>query len=460
MRRELWMLIWVVLGASGLGYGQSKKGLVVVAPESLREAVGEFVRFKSGELPTELVSLQEVLKSTGGVDDPEKLKRFLHLRWKEKGIGYVLLVGDADVMPVRYMVLDRITKEAFDYSFYASDLYYADLAKADGSFEDWNARKEGFHGRYFGEVRGEKNKGDPINYDEVDYLPEIAVGRWPVSTAEQARLVGEKSMRYERGVLSGEKPGMRRAGMFAIGGWVDARGVMDELAARLGGKFEVGKWYYADKGRNDRTEAPTEKAVVGLLNSGAGLVMHTGHGTGSEWEQCFSIKSLSQVRNEDRLPVMISAGCSTAVLANEPPYTPYMDEDGKEHEGTRKKEVFEGPPPPPAAYQTGRFNETGLGEALVRGGVNGAAAYIGCNTGSQPCGLTLLVGFAGALEKEKEPRLGDCWSGAVRHYYERERLAKLSPDAGWYPPSVFFQAMKFVVFGDPSMRLPGERGGR
>ena len=460
MRRYSWLLLGLVGAVSVPVYAQAKKGLVVVAPDALRDAVAEFVKFKSEQLPTELVSLQEVLKSSGGVDDPERLKRFLFSRWKEKQIGYVLLVGDADVMPVRYMVLDRVTKEAFDYSFYASDLYYADLAKADGSFEDWNAQKEGFHARYFGEVRGEKNKEDPINYDQVHYVPEVAVGRWPVSTAAQAKLVAEKSMRYERGVLSGEKTGMSKAAMFAIGGWVDARGAMDQMAGMLSGKWEVSKWYYADQRRNDHTEVPNEKAVVGVLNSGAGLVMHTGHGTNDMWEQCFSIKSLKAVKNEDRLPVMISAGCSTAVLANEPPYTPYLDEMGKEHEGTRKKEVFDSPPPAPAAYQTGRFNETGLGEALVRGGPNGAVAYIGCNTGSQPCGLTLLMGFAATMQKEKEPRLGDCWAGAVTYYFEHERLAKLVPNSDWYPPSIFFQAMKFVVFGDPSMRLPGEREGK
>jgi hypothetical protein len=35
------------------------------------------------------------------------------------------------------------------------------------------------------------------------------------------------------------------------------------------------------------------------------------------------------------------------------------------------------------------------------------------------------------------------------------RLEGLRPDAGWYPPSIFFQGMKFMVFGDPSLLLPG-----
>ncbi len=61
------------------------------------------------------------------------------------------------------------------------------MATRDGSFDDWNARKDGFHAGYFGEVRGEKNKSDPINFDQIDYRPELAVGRWPVDTADEVR---------------------------------------------------------------------------------------------------------------------------------------------------------------------------------------------------------------------------------------------------------------------------------
>ncbi|SPE55603.1 hypothetical protein SBV1_2250001 [Verrucomicrobia bacterium] len=77
------------------------------------------------------------------------------------------------------------------------------------------------------------------------------------------------------------------------------------------------------------------------------------------------------------------------------------------------------------------------------------------NTGSQPCALTLVEGFVRALAKGKEPRLGDCWAGAIRYYFVTERLAELKPNADWYPPSIFFEGMKFMLFGDPSLRLPG-----
>ena len=63
--------------------------------------------------------------------------------------------------------------------------------------------------------------------------------------------------------------------------------------------------------------------------------------------------------------------------------------------------------------------------------------------------------FALRFGRAKAPRLGDLWSEAVRHYYEKERLAKLVPTKSWYPASIFFQGMKYMLFGDPSLRLPG-----
>src|SRR5262249_5394758 len=153
--------------------------------------------------------------------------------------------GDVDVMPVRYMVLDRVTPAAFDYAFYPSDLYYSDLARQDGTFDDWNARKDGFHAGYFGEVRGGKNKKEPTNFDQIDYRPDVAVGRWPVSTPEEVERVAAKTIAYETALLKGSKPGARRLGLFAVGGWVDSRRLMDTVAKRMPRGWTIEKRYDA-----------------------------------------------------------------------------------------------------------------------------------------------------------------------------------------------------------------------
>lgn len=423
--------------------------LLIVAPSRFQEALGPFVEHKKTIRPTELVAVEDLLKQADGADDPEKLKRFLFDAWKARKVGYVLLVGDADLMPVRYMVLDRVTAPAFDYAFYPSDLYYADLARADGSFDDWNARKDGFHAGYFGEVRGEKNKDDPINYDAIDYRPDVALGRWPVSDEAQLKTIVAKSIAQEKRILADDHRGARRASFFSVGGWVDSRPLMDRLIDALPEGWTADRAFF---GRGD--SKPDEAQLVAWMNRGSALVLHAGHGSDTSWEGCASLSGLtSRLDNSDRLPVVMSAGCSTARFATLPPYEAYRDILGKDHKGTNNGEVFDEPPPPPAPYQTGPYNPTGLGEGLLRDGPNGAVAYIGCNTGSQPCGLILMEGFILALKKSPRPRLGDCWSAAVAHYYDRENLARIEPTADWYPASIFFQGMKFMLFGDPSLPI-------
>lgn len=422
---------------------------LIVAPQKFHSTLNPYVAHKQQQLPTKLLSLEEILRTSKGVDDPEKLKRYLFQIWKQN-LSHVLLVGDADVLPVRYMVLDRKVKEAFYYAFYPSDLYYSDLADADGQFDDWNDQRDSFHAGYFGEVRGEYNKDDPINYDDIDYRPDIAVGRWPVSTIGQVELLVSKSMAYEKS-LADRKPS---AALFSVGGWVDSRPVMDRVANQLQEhEWSLNKRYYADSRRDDKTPPPNEEQLKELLNAGTSLIFHAGHGTDDTWQHCFSVESLIGVRNENQLPIMISAGCSTARFASLPPYEAYLDVEGNEHKGTDFGEVFSAPPPPPSPYQTGRFNRTGLGEQLLKGSPNGAVAYIGCNTGSQPCGLTLLDGFAQSIATRENPLLGDCWADAVRYYYTKERLERLKPTDHWYPPSIFFQGMKFMLFGDPTLKI-------
>lgn len=431
----------------------ARERMLIVAPQAFRDVLLPFVAHKRQRFEAELLLLETALAENDGADDPERLKRALYNAWRSRGVRYVLLVGDADVMPVRYMVLDRATEPAFDYAFYPSDLYYADVARPDGSFDDWNARSDGFHRAYFGEVRGEKNKTDPINFDAVDYRPELALGRWPVSSPAEVRLVTEKTMRYEQGLAARTADARAAAVLVAVGGWVDSRGLMDGLADRLSQAWRIEKRYFTDAGRNDNTPPPSEPELVSLLNSGARLVLHTGHGHDHGWEGCLSVDGLNQLRNAATLPVVFSVGCSTARLATLPPYEGYLDLHGVEHLGTNNGQVFKAPPPPPAPYQKGRFNPSGLGEQMLRGTADGAVAYIGCNTGSQPCALTLLEGFVRSAERRPRGRVGDCWADALHHYYQAENLATIAPNESWYPASIFFQGMKFMLFGDPTVEL-------
>ena len=450
MNQALCLAVLAVATIVAFGQDSRPRGaeFEILAPRAFAPALGAFIDHKRARgTSTELLILEDVLALEEGADDAEKVKRRLFRAWRA-GASSVLLVGDADVFPVRYMCLDRVAEPAFNHAFYPSDLYFADVAKADGAFEDWNACRDGHHAGYFGEVHGEKHKAGPINVDGVDYKPELALGRWPAGTTAEVALIAAKSIRAENARAGRAFGRSRTAAFFAVEGWIDTRAHLTNLARSLAPRWTVLERFYGDA-----SNAPDVNGMTRVLRDGAGLVAHTGHGNDDVWEKCLALSTIERAKNATNLPVMISIGCSTARFAAMPPYEDYVDFEGKEQKGSNGGRVFLAPPPPPSCYQRGPFNHTGLGEQLLRQSDDGAVAYIGCNTGAQPCALTLLDGFIAAVAAAERPRLGEAWRQALVSYVERERLFELKPDDGWYPPSIFFQGMKFMLFGDPTFEM-------
>lgn len=426
--------------------------LLVIAPDSFRDALAEYLEARSRQLggPVEFLSLEAVLADGGeAADHPERIKRELHRRWKAGGLTAVLLVGDADIMPVRFMMLDRGTAPAFDTAFYPSDLYYADLARDDGSFDDWNASRDGAHAGYFGEVHGETRKSDPINFDRISYRPEIAVGRWPVSTPEAAKAVASKTLRHQDAVAAAGAGAPPVCFIFS-GGWIDNAAQARRLLRTLG---EGERWAIESHAYFTPDRPANREAAGQVFAAEPAAVFHTGHGQPWGWEGCLDRGVLAAAPATDRPPLLFSIGCSTAVVCTLPPYEPYLDADGREHEGTNAGEVFDDFPPAPAVLQPGRFNAGSLSEEALRRPDGGAIAVIGCVTGSQPCAHTLLDAFVEAMHREPSESAGRWWSEALGEYVRREKLMDLVPTESWYPPSIFFQGMKFIYLGDPTIRL-------
>ncbi len=439
---------------SQLQASNNEGGLLIVIPASLESALKDYVKFRSRQMAVQVRTLEKIVKSTKGYDDPEKLKRFIYDQWKSSKLKYVLLVGDADIMPVRYVAGDRITEAAFDYAFFPSDLYYADLARQDQRFDDWNSNKQDYHAGYFGEINGEKHKNNRINYDDIDYRPEIGVGRWPVNSKTEIITIARKTVEFEKMISRKRSANSRKIALIATGDWIDSRGILDDLASGMAKGWTTERLYYKDKSRDDKTPPVNNNEVIKILNNGVNIMLHAGHGNDGTWDGCLSVADITKMNNKYYTPVMFSVGCYTARFATLPPYESYTDINGAEHAGTIAGEVFTTPPPPPAPYQTGKHNMTGLGEVMLRQGANGAVAYIGCNTGGQECALTFMQGFMHSFKASKNKRFGDCWKEAVEYYYEKENLGTLKPTDDWYPPAIFMQAMKFMVYGDPSLKMP------
>ncbi len=435
---------------------------LVVAPERFRDALAPYLAWRAGTPQNDGVafeSLESMLDGMAPSDRgaPERLKRRLFDRWSRGALGSCLLVGDGDTLPVFFMTLDRVEPAAANWAFYPSDLYYADLAGPDGAFQDWNGRRDGVHEHYRGEVHGEANKDGPINADGMDLDPEIALGRWPVSTPEDAAALALKTVAWERSLTAGAAE--TGSAVFAVGGWVDVRPRVRSMTVVLDGCIAGGARAFIHD--DDGSAAPDASAMRAELARGTRLLMHTGHGQPWAWEHCLSEEMVDQAKapTDAAPPILVSAGCSTAEWTALPPYGPYLDERGTMHRGTGAGERFDAPPPAPAPIQAGEGDRSSFSERLLRRPVGGAIAVIGCSTGSQPCAVTLLEGFSDACadlarERGAPPTIGEAWRRAITAYRRRERLDALVPTESWYPPSIFFQPMKFVLLGDPALALP------
>ena len=430
------------------------KKLLIVAPGAFHNTLAPFVEHKKNLLPTEVVTLDAILKNTKGVDDAERLKRYLYNRWKADKIGYVLLVGDVQLIPVRHYAVMDLGKGVVA-CYLPSDLYYSDLAKKDESFEDWNANKEGNNAGYFAQLQFNTEKeSEPVNVDQIDYLPDVALGRWPVHTVPQLQAVIAKTIRYENHVLADDIAAIRRSAFVLGPNATDTRRDMENWGKKL---EAVSTWrpirrYAKYEGGDFPVSPPNEEEVVKILENGVGMIFHDGHGNWDSWD-CLNINRVRSLKDAGLPPVMFSLGCSTALFAPNVPEMPYVDIHGKQHPGTSNKEVFNTSPPPPHVYQRGVFNPSSLGVEWVRVPRNGCVAYIGAANTAAGRNNVLVDGFVDWIMGNEQPRLGDAWSAGIVRYFNELGLATIKAK-DWNRVADFHQGMLFQLFGDPSMRLP------
>jgi hypothetical protein len=421
-------------------------GLAVIARKAFHPALADYIAHKRKQLPVELLALEQICKDQSGDDDAEKLKRFLYGRWKNKRVAYVLLVGDIDVLPARYRTITvGDGKKPPTYVFNLTDHYYADVADQKGHFDDWNKRRDGLHRWHYAQSRLDPPNPD-VNTDRIHFLPELAVGRWPVSTPDKVKLIADKTIRYETALQSRKKPGQRRAALLL---WDDLapRGLVPRWAAALRG------WSTATYDSLGRGVKPSTALVRDQLEQGLGLLLDIGHGEYNGWRG-FKTHNLAQLDNADRLPIVFSVGCDTAPLGPGTLPTPgYRNRQGKVVSASDLKNTY--PPPPPGVYQPELRKQTPMsfGQQMVVGGPNGAVAYIGFIINSN-CWHELMEGFVRAAGTRPAPRLGDAWKAALI-YHHQTHLAIVKGNKGNFGGlHSFDQGMRVILLGDPTLLLP------
>ncbi len=133
-----------------------------------------------------------------GQDNAEKIRNMIKSYYNQENIRWVLLAGDTEdsLIPIRYVynpdTVEYSGDEYDDYDDYykPTDFYYADLT---GSWDNDGDGKWGESSKYNSQGR-----------DEIDWNPEVYVGRLPASTAQELGIMINKTLNYEKNPKIGD----------------------------------------------------------------------------------------------------------------------------------------------------------------------------------------------------------------------------------------------------------------
>ncbi|MFH1501769.1 MAG: C25 family cysteine peptidase [Candidatus Eisenbacteria bacterium] len=257
-----------IVDAQGLLEPDPAYRYVIITTDAWDDYLGEFVDFQTKRGLQAGVFLKSwILSRYEGVDEPQRIRKFIIDAYRTWGTEYVLLVGDAmdpDGIPHRGLFASNLdggnTSEGTRYadSDIPGDIYYAAL---DGN---WNSDGDGF----WGEV------------GEADLYPDVAVGRVCANEYWEIENFTDKCRYYQEDPVVSECDEALFVGEYL---WPATYGgdYKDEI---LHGSSMHG---YTTAGFPDRVNVETlyEKDVgdwlpstlITLMENGVNIVNHLGH---------------------------------------------------------------------------------------------------------------------------------------------------------------------------------------
>lgn len=252
---------------------------IIITHPDFRESLKPLVEWRESRgLEVKVVTVVEVYDEFSyGLADPTAIRDFLryaHEHWARPAPRYVLLVGDAsydyrdnldapnkNLLPT-YLVQTHFVGET------ASDNWFVDL--------------------------------------DDDSLPEMAIGRLPVKSAAEARIVVDKIIGYERNSTPGE---WRRRALFVADDDQPAfEATSNELIeGYLPPDYQATRVYlgaFANPGESTAR-------IIAEVNQGMAIVSYVGHAALDVWakERMFSSADIASLHNGSTLPFFVTMTC-------------------------------------------------------------------------------------------------------------------------------------------------------
>lgn len=291
--------------------------MVIITPNQFSEELQPLIEHKNdNNVNTFLKTTEEIFNEFSGKDDIEKIKYFIHYAIENYNISYVLLVGSINKLPIR---ISKVTWRG-DNRIYLekvqTDLYYADIYDANGSFCSWDSNDN----NEFGEFIWDEDDSEPFTYiDNVDLYSDIHIGRIPCKNKWELRVVIDKIISYETETF--DKEWFKN--IILMGGDTDPGGFYEGEIITHRISLEMQKYGF----NPIKLWASNNELNPFLINSeitkGAGFVSYEGHGNplsimtyspNGVQEIVYTIFHTFGLFNGMKLPVVFLDACSTSKL--------------------------------------------------------------------------------------------------------------------------------------------------
>ncbi len=271
---------------------------VIITNEAMRPQFQILADWKTRKgLAAAVVTIEWITANyPNGADRAEQVRFFLQDAYQSWGTLWVLIGGDTEVIPTRYVV-STLFASPQDPTYIPTDLYFACL---DGN---WNADKD-------------DRIGEPL-VDGVDLHFDLLVGRAPVTTLAEATVYVEKTLTYERTPpVNGRYPASILFLAEQLSPTLDGADIAEEASGRVHPWMRQVRMY--ENSANYPGSIPlTEPAAIDSINAGFGWVHHVGHGfrnTMSVGTGSISNQDVDALTNGDRQSFVFAINCSSASI--------------------------------------------------------------------------------------------------------------------------------------------------
>lgn len=424
--------------------------LLILAPNDFCPALQPLQQHKNTTgISTQIVSLENIYQNYQG-DEPEKVKKCIADYEQNYDVKYVMLVGDCDKFPVRYICRDFPVAKGYQ----ACDLYYSDLYKSDGSFDNWDVNGNGLYAQLDG-------NSSVNNVDNVDWHPDVAVARVPASTTSEVINYTGKVINYELNAYNSDW--FKRA-LLVTGDWGDSTSLKDYIASHYLSGFTIIKHYhttvwldYPVSKANPNPVAMDKRAqsMTNYINQGVGFINYYGHGTYDNFYFVYDKRHLDDLTNANwKFPVIFALACDTGHFAPSPPWQAFYDTNNQFYAA---KALCGKIVPAPKPLQPSSCDIEARPEDWLVKRKTGAIAYVGSAGTANPIDIEQLdKDFFKAYELGNTI-FGDMWVYVVEQYVNEryDDQGNILTSGEWERKATWNAPVRFMPFGDPSLRVGG-----